>query len=198
MSDSGLSTNGAADAESIAASLLLIPDDVKEETAETLQEPPPVLPTLDPWAGVNVAWLLPLAGKLIQLPYEQVAKKTKDDCWLVTDDQIQILNPSLENALKWTVWRLGAANTIGHPLVALAVAVGSLTAVKYGIYQFNQSQRDAGGPQRPIQANHPPTPTDTTTTNGRTVGSAGASSSAASQGAASPGSSRKEFVIAAE
>jgi hypothetical protein len=195
--------------DDLEARLAAIPDDVSLEAAapgELGGPPAPILPpSMNPWETADVKWLVPLAGKLIQLPYEQVAKRTHDDCWLVTDDQIAILNPALENALKWVTWRLGIANQISHPLVQFGVAIASLTAVKYGMYQFNQHQRSAGGPGRPgnprqgpLHGQQPSTPSATLTTSGKMAESVGESSSAASPGAANHGSSRKEFVIADE
>src|SRR6202020_2963080 len=164
-------------------------------------------PLMEPWATVNVELIVPLAGKLLQLPYEQAAKVTGDDCWLVTDDQIALINPAMENAIRWVVWRLGIANTVSHPLVAFGVALGSLTAVKYGVYQFNQHQRDQGAPdarrkppqrnqqpQRPI-ATPPYTNTDSSRTSGRMEESEGASYSAATPAAAKATLPQKEYVL---
>ena len=204
--------NGSvSNSDSIAAALASVPDDVvistgdqQESIALPSQQPPPMV-LMEPWAGVNVAWVVPLAGKLLQLPYEQAAKYTKDDCWLVTDDQLEILNPAMENAIKWVVWRLGAVNAISHPMVAFGAALASLTAVKYGVYQFNEHQKKEGGPppnqQRPLprqQANLQPMPMDTSQTSGRTAASEGESYSQGSPAAASPGFSKKEFVIVEE
>jgi hypothetical protein len=171
--------------------------------------PGAALPLPEPWAFINVEWMVPLAGKLIQLPYEQAAKVTGDECWLVTDDQIAIINPALENAIKWVVWRLGIANKVSHPLVAFGVAMGSLTAVKYGVYQFNQHQRKEGAPDQrkarpPNQPNQRPganrqsTNMDTSTTSGRTGEFAGESFSAANQGAVKATLPQKEFVVVEE
>lgn len=192
----------------IAAALGAIPDAVSGEAsliggAAPGATPEPAIQVLEPWALVNVEWVVPLAGKLLQLPYEQVAKRTRDECWLITDDQLRIINPALENALKWVIWKLGAANTISHPLVGFGVALGSLTAVKYGIYQYNESQRKDGGPQkqsphRQPQANPQPINTDTSMTNGRTAEYAGASSSPVSPAVAKAGSSQKDFVVVGE
>jgi hypothetical protein len=200
-SDAGVESARAA----LVAGLDSIPNDVPEPLPDLTNEPAPVpvVANLDPWASTNVAWLVPLAGKLLQLPYEQVAKRTHDDCWLVTDDQLEVLNPSLENALKWTVWRIGAANTIGHPLLAFGVAMASLTAVKYGMYQMNQLREKEGGPgkiPRPQQPASVPLTTGTATmkTNGKMGESGGESSSAASPRAESPISLSNGFVIVEE
>jgi hypothetical protein len=207
VSDLVLSSNGVDHPEptsiEVLAALDMIPDDVQSEAPSgesSTAAPPGVQPLaiLEPWAAVNVDWVLPFAGMLLKLPYEQAAKYTKDDCWLVTDDQVAIINPAMEKAIQWTVWKLGAANAVSHPLVAFGVALGSLTAVKWGVYKFHESQIRAGGPAPSQRQNQPPTPMATSTTNGRTAESGGVSSSAANQEAAKATSSKKGFVVAGE
>lgn len=209
-----LALNSDPGTERIAAALASIPDDVAEPLplpdGGAVTPPTALLPTMEPWAAVNVEWMIPLAGKLLQLPYEQAAKVTGDDCWLVTDDQIALINPAMENALRWVVWRLGAANAVGHPLVAFGVALGSLTAVKYGVYQFNQHQRLENAPdarkgrdernQRPQRpgATLPYTNMDSSMKSGRMGESGGESYSAANPAAAKATLPQKEFVLADE
>jgi hypothetical protein len=161
---------------------------------------------MEPWEAVNVAWVMPFAGMLLKLPYEQAAKVTKDDCWRITDDQIAIINPAMERAVQWTVWKLGAASAVSHPLVAFGVALGSLTAVKYGVYQYNQHQQKEGAPSRSQQQQQQlrqdgslrPTHTASSTTNGRTEESEGASSFVANPGAGNRTSLKREFVVVEE
>lgn len=192
--------------ESIAAALDAIPDDVTLSGSETPTGAIPTTPPLvlvEPWAGVNVAWVVPLAGKLLQLPYEQAAKYTQDDCWLITDDQLEILTPAMENAIRWLVWRFGAASAIGHPLVAFGAALASLTAVKYGVYQYDQHRKAQGGPSPPHRpqrqpANPQPIRMDTSTMNGRMGEPEGESYSQENREAVKVGFSKKEFVIAGE
>lgn len=207
--------------QTIDAALAAIPDEVTSEPeplpgqeGQAPGQTPPIV-MMQPWALVDVSWVMPFADMMVKLPYEQAAKATHDDCWILTDDQIELINPALENAVKWVTWRFGAANAIGHPLTALAVAVGTLTAAKYGMYRFHQHQEREGAPrgqrnesvasaQRqgprpgPRQGPQQPTPMDTSTTNGRMEESEGGSSFVASQGAAKVTSSKKEFVVVAE
>lgn len=205
-----MGNGSASNSDGIAAALASVPDDVVTLTGDATtgvialpSQPPPIV-LMEPWAGVNVGWCVPLAGKLLQLPYEQAAKYTKDDCWLVTDDQLEILNPAMENAIKWVVWRFGAANAISHPLVAFGAALASLTAVKYGVYQFNEHQKRDGGPgpkpnQQPSSpSQNRPTPMDTSITSGRTAASEAGSYSQGSPAAGNRGFSNKEFVVVDE
>lgn len=213
--DLALNSEGTPGADEIAAALAAIPNDVAEPLPSlpdggAVTPPTALLPTMEPWAAVNVDWVVPLAGKLLQLPYEQAAKVTGDDCWLVTDDQIALINPAMENAIKWVVWRLGAANTISHPLVGFGVALGSLTAVKYGVYQFNQHQRDQGAPEgqrnpshrsqnRPQRPGNPqPTNTDSSMVSGRMGESGEESYSAGNPTVAKATLPRKEFIVVEE
>jgi hypothetical protein len=193
---------------SLSAALDAIPDDVAADL-DTAKTAPPEPMSMQPWAGVDVAWLTPLAGKLLQLPYEQTAKYTNDECWIVTDEQLELINPAFENAIRWIVWRLGMADTVSHPLVAFGVALGSMTAIKYGVYQMNQSRRNAGGPPNPNRnpspqqsqspgPNQPTTRPASSTASGRMGESGGESSSSANQGAANLTSSTKGFVYADE
>ena len=206
LTDSASSSEGLDPARTLETEFASIPDDVQATPAPVAAVTPGPAVQVEAWAVVNVDWLLPLAGKVLQLPYEQAAKYTKDDCWLVTDEQLNLINPALENALKWTVWRLGVANTVSHPLVAFGVSLATLTAMKYGIYQVNQQRKKEDALQQRthpapssarIQPEHS-TPMDIQRVNGKAAGSAGAFSSQGDQVRESPGYSAKEYVVLGE
>jgi hypothetical protein len=207
---SGLALNfesdgqGGRNPQALAEAFASIPDDVstEAEAVGTTSSPgSPISPgpdlSLRPWELVDVDWVVPFAGMLLKLPYEQAAKYTSDDCWLLTDDQLGIINPAMKGAVQWIVWKLGAAEMVSHPLVAFGVALGSLTAVKYGVYQFHEATRREGGP-KPSSDQQPSTTMDTKKTNGKMAESAGVSSSAASPAAAKAGYSQKGFVVVEE
>ncbi len=106
----------------------------------------PIMMGMNPWDNLDVKWALPYAKIAIQFPFEKAAKALKDDVWRVDDDELSIINPATEKVLQWATWKLGIGEQVSHPLVAFAIALGGLVAMKLAVYKVHQSLSESGHP----------------------------------------------------
>lgn len=130
--------------ERMAARPRIITDEPLEPGTPGAPEPIPA-PGMEPWATTRVGFAMPFASMIVEAPYSIAAKFFKDDVFLLTEEQKRLMYEPTEELLKWLVWKFGLSASVGHPLAAFALAMGGLSAAKYGQFQYNETLRKNRG-----------------------------------------------------
>lgn len=112
-----------------------------------------MMPGMMPWDGIDVGWAMPYAKAALQFPFSKAAAYYKDDVWLLDDGELAIINPATEKAIQWLVWKFGFGEQVSHPLVAFAIALGGLIAVKLATMKVHQQLNERDHPSRSQQQN---------------------------------------------
>lgn len=105
---------------------------------------------MKPWLAINVHAYMPLAKFAVKQPFKFAAAKY-DPLWALDDEELESIEPALEEALQRCLYDLNLSKVAGNPYVALAVALGSLSLGKYGaiqIIRLLESQKESEGRQQ--------------------------------------------------
>jgi hypothetical protein len=129
--------------ERMAARPRTITDEPPAPGTPGAPEPIP-MPGMEPWATTRVGFAMPFASMFVEAPFSIAAKFFKDDVFLLDEEQKRLMYEPTEELLKWLVWKFGLSGSVGHPLAAFALAMGGLSAAKYGQHQYNEALKSRG------------------------------------------------------